>query len=135
MRAGPAFLQFDWSKSGLRFVSLRIFPYEDYSFKFLSRQGRHRAALYVVTDLLLQTTWGEPYRAALVLSMSTDHRHCNLRSLSHRFAVRPTTLSFHLSVNMHVFNVKSYTECHKNKKGIKKAVSGLVSVPVSKTLV
>ena len=50
-------------------------------------------------------------------------------------AVRPTTLSFHLSVNMYVFNVKSYTECHKDKKGIKKAVKGLVSVPVSKTLV
>ena len=33
------------------------------------------------------------------------------------------------------FNAKSYTECHKDKKGIKKAVTGLVSVPVSKTLV
>ena len=50
-------------------------------------------------------------------------------------AVRPTTLSFHLSVNMYVFDVKSYTECHKDKKGIKKAVTGLVSVPVSETLV
>ena len=44
-------------------------------------------------------------------------------------------MSFHLSVNMYVFKVKSYTECHKDKKGIKKAVTGLVSVPVSKTLV
>ena len=35
---------------------------------------------------------------------------------------------------MHVFNVKSYTECQKDKKGIKKAVTGLVSVPFSKTL-
>ena len=32
---------------------------------------------------------------------------------------------------MYVFNVKSYKECHKGKKGIKKAVTGLVSVPVS----
>ena len=47
----------------------------------------------------------------------------------------PTTLHFHLNVNMYVFNVKSYTECHEDKKGIKKAVAGLVSVPVSKTLV
>ena len=31
--------------------------------------------------------------------------------------------------------MKSCTECHKDKKGIKKAVKGLVSVPVSKTLV
>ena len=36
---------------------------------------------------------------------------------------------------MYVCDVKSYTECHKDKKGIKKAVTGLVSVPVSKTLV
>ena len=36
---------------------------------------------------------------------------------------------------MYVSNVKSYTECHKDKKGIKKAVAGLVNVPVSKTLV
>ena len=32
---------------------------------------------------------------------------------------------------MYVFNVKSHKECHKDKKGIKKAVTGLVSVPVS----
>ena len=32
---------------------------------------------------------------------------------------------------MHVFNVKSYKECQQDKKGIKKAVTGLVSVPVS----
>ena len=35
---------------------------------------------------------------------------------------------------MYVFSVKSYTECHKDQKGMKKAVTGLVSVPVSKTL-
>ena len=45
-----------------------------------------------------------------------DHRDHNLHSLS--LEVRPTTLPFHLSVNMYVFNVKSYTECHKDKKGI-----------------
>ena len=36
-----------------------------------------------------------------------------------------------MSVNMYVFNVKSYKECHKDKKGIKKAATGFVSVPVS----
>ena len=36
---------------------------------------------------------------------------------------------------MYVFNVKSYTEFHKDKKGIKKAVTRLVRVAVSKTLV
>ena len=43
-----------------------------------------------------------------------------------------------LSIDLPVFvhsRTKSYTECHKDKKGIKKAVTGLVSVPVSKTLV
>ena len=49
----------------------------------------------------------------LSLSRFTDHRDRNLHSLS--LEVRPTTLSFHLSVNMYVFNVKSYTECHKDK--------------------
>ena len=46
-------------------------------------------------------------------------------------AVRPTTFVFCMSVNMYVFNVKSYKECHKDKIGIKKAVAGLVSAPVS----
>ena len=32
---------------------------------------------------------------------------------------------------MYVFNVKSYTDCHKDKKGIEKAVTELVSVLVS----
>ena len=41
------------------------------------------------------------------------------------YAVRPmpTTLSFHLSLKMHVFNVKSCTEYHEDKKGIKKEVT------------
>ena len=30
---------------------------------------------------------------------------------------------------MYVFNVKSYTECHKDKKGIKKAVTGVARWP------
>ena len=48
-----------------------------------------------------------------------DHRYRNIciryLIVSSPQAVRPTTLSFHLSVNMYVFNVKSYTEseCHK----------------------
>ena len=43
MRAGPAFLQFDWSKAGLSmdFTGLRIFPYEDW-LQVLSIQGRYR---------------------------------------------------------------------------------------------
>ena len=38
---------------------------------------------------------------------------------------------------MRVFNVKSYTqsERHKDKKEIKKAVTGSVSVPVSKKFI
>ena len=37
---------------------------------------------------------------------------------------------------MYVFNVKSYTEseCDKDKKRIKKAFTGSVSVPVIKTI-
>ena len=68
MRAGPTLLQFDGSTAGLS-MDLPVFVYSNTktSFKFLSRQGRYRAAFYVVTDLLLQTMQREPYRA-LVLS-------------------------------------------------------------------
>ena len=34
---------------------------------------------------------------------------------------------------MYVFNVKSYKECAKDRKGIKKVVTGVESVPVSLT--
>ena len=63
MRVGPALLQFDGSKTGLS-MDLLVFVYSHTktSFKFLSRQERYRAAFYVVTDLLLQTTQREPYR-------------------------------------------------------------------------
>ena len=55
--------------------------------------------------------------------------------LGHAVRQEPTTLSFNLSVNMYLCNVKSHTECQKDKKGVKKEVTGLVSIPVSKTLV
>ena len=52
----------------------------------------------------------------LSLSRSADDRDRNLHQLSHRFQSSlhagkpmPTTLSFHLSVSMYIFNVKSYT--------------------------
>ena len=147
MRAGPDFLQLHWSKAGLS-MDLPIFVYSHTktSFKFLSRQGRYRAAFYVATDLLFQTTQREP-----LIFYFKPHRegpcfvwtyvcqglliieiviciHYLIVSSPHE--VRPTMLSFHLSVNMYAFNVKSYTECHKDKKGIKKAVTGLVSVLV-----
>ena len=75
----------------------------------------------MLTDLLFQTTQRENLTGLLFcldwsLSRSTDNRDRNLHSLS--LAVRPTTLALHLSVNMYVFNVKSYTECHKDKEGI-----------------
>ena len=68
MRAGPAFLQFDWWKAGLS-MDLPVFVYSHMknSFKFLSRKGRYREAFYVLTDLSLQATQREPYMA-LVLS-------------------------------------------------------------------
>ena len=90
MRAGPAFLQFDWSKAGLS-MDLPVFVYSHTktSFRLLSRQRKYREAFYVVTDLLLQATQREPYRALVLsrlrLSRSTDHQDRNLHSLSHRF--------------------------------------------------
>ena len=90
MRAGPAFLQFDWSKASLS-MDLPVFvcSYTKTRFRFLSRQRKYREAFYVVTDLLLQATQREPYRALVLsrlrLSRSTDHQDRNLHSLSHRF--------------------------------------------------
>ena len=76
----------------------------------------------MLTDLLLQTTKRENLTGLLFcldlsLSRSTDHQDRNLHSLSSE--VRPTTLALHLSVNTYVFNVKSYTECHKDKESRK----------------
>ena len=90
MRAGPAFLQFDWLKASLS-MDLPVFVYSHTktSFRFLSRQRKYREAFYVVTDLLLQATQREPYRALVLsrlrLARSTDHEDRNLHSLSHRF--------------------------------------------------
>ena len=90
MRAGPAFLQFDWSKAGLS-MDLPVFVYSHTKtgFKFLLRQKKYRKAFYVVTDLLLQATQREPYMALVLsrlrLSRSTDHQDRNFHSLSHRF--------------------------------------------------
>ena len=69
MRAGPALLQFDGSKAGTGMdLTVLVYSHTKTSFKLVfSRQGRYRAAFYVVTDLLRQTTQREPYRA-LVLS-------------------------------------------------------------------
>ena len=60
MRAEPAFSQFDWSKAGL-IMDLPVFAYSHTktSSKFLSRQGRSRAAFYVVTDLFISSNHAE----------------------------------------------------------------------------
>ena len=77
-------LQFDWAKAGLSMdLSICIFPYcTKTSFEFLSGQGRHRAACYVVADLYF-TPCRENLRDLLFcldlsLSRSTDHQDCNL---------------------------------------------------------
>ena len=68
MRAGPAFLQFDWSKAGLSMdLPVFVFSHTKTSFRFLSRQRKYREAFHVVTDLLLQATQREPYRLLFCL--------------------------------------------------------------------
>ena len=92
MRAGPVFLQFDWSKACLG-VDLPVFVYyhAKTSSKFLSRQRKYREAFYVVTDLSLQATQREPYRALVLfrlrLSRSTDDQDRNLQSFISSFPV------------------------------------------------
>ena len=105
MRAEPAFLQFDGLKADLS-MDLPVFVYSHTktSFKFLSRQGRYRAA-FMCLQIFYFTPRRENHTGLLFcldlsLSRSTDHRDRNLHSLS--LEVKPTTLSFHLSVNMYV---------------------------------
>ena len=76
MRAGQALLQCDGSKAGLS-MDLPVFVYSNTKtiFKFLSRQGRYRAAFYVVTDLLIQTTQREPYRAVVLSRLESVKVH------------------------------------------------------------
>ena len=58
----------NWSKAGLGMdFPVFVYSHTKTSFKFYSRHGKYRAAFYVVTDLLLQTTQREPCRV-LVLS-------------------------------------------------------------------
>ena len=77
----------------------------------------------MVKDFLLQTMQREPYRALVLSSLVCQSLliieiviciHYLIVSSPH--PVRPTTLPFHLSVNMYVFNLKSHTECHKDKR-------------------
>ena len=83
MRGGPAFLQFDWSKAGLS-MDLPVFVHSHTktSFKFLSRQGRYRAAFYVVGDFYFklhrENLTGLFFCLQLSLPRSTDHRDRNL---------------------------------------------------------
>ena len=69
MRAGPAFLQFDWSKAGLS-MDLPVFVYSHTKTGFKFFQYREDIGSFFMCfnrDLRLQTTEREPHRA-LVLS-------------------------------------------------------------------
>ena len=68
MRAGLAFLQFDWSKAGLS-MDLPVFVYSHTKtgFKFFQYREDIGSFFYVLRDLRLQTTQREPHKA-LVLS-------------------------------------------------------------------
>ena len=91
MRAGPAFLQFDWSRAGFS-MDLPVFVYSHTktSFKFLSRQGRYIGQLFMWLEIFYfkprrKNLTGLLFCLDLSLSRSTDHRDRNLYSLSHRF--------------------------------------------------
>ena len=123
-------MQCDWSKAGLS-MDLPVFVYSHTktSIRFLSRERKYREAFYVVTDLLLQATQREPYRALVLsrlrLSRSTDHQDRNLHSLSHRFQ-SSCSLAYYfvfcmsVHVNMYVFNLNSCKECRKTRKKSRK---------------
>ena len=90
MRAGPASLQFEWSKAGLS-VDLPVFAYSHTktSFKFLSRQ-EGIGQLFMWLEIFYfkarrENLTGLLFCLDLSLSRSTDNRDRNLHSLSHRF--------------------------------------------------
>ena len=108
MRAGPAFLQFDWSKAGFS-MNLPVFVYSHTKTAFKFFQDREdMGSLFMCLELCLEIFDFKPGRDNLTgllfcpdssLSRSTDHRDRNLHSLFHRFqssrlghAVRPTML-------------------------------------------
>ena len=102
MRAGPTFLQFDWSRAGLS-MDLQVFVYSHTkaSFKFLSRQGRYMGQLF----MWLQIFFFKPRRENLTGLLYCLDLVCQGPLIieivvSSPQAIRPTTLSFHLSVNM-----------------------------------
>ena len=81
MRAGPAFLQFDWSKAGLSMdLSVFVYSHTKTNFNFLLRQGRYRAAFYVVADLSLQTKQRGPYRTLVLPGLESVKVYRSSRS-------------------------------------------------------
>ena len=79
MRAGPAFLQFDWSKAGLS-MDLPVFVY---SHTKTIKTGNIRAAFYVWLKIFYfrprrENLTGLLFCLDLSLSRSTDHRDRNL---------------------------------------------------------
>ena len=89
MRAGPAFLQFDWSKAGLS-MDLPVFVYSHTktSFKFLSREDTGQLFMWLEIfyfKLRRKNLTGLLFCLDLSLSRSTNNRDRNLHSLSYRF--------------------------------------------------
>ena len=84
MRAGPVFLQFDWSRAGLSMdLPVLVYSHTKTSFKFLLRQGRYGAGGHFKPRR--ENLTGLLFCLDLSLPRSTDHRDRNLHSLSHRF--------------------------------------------------
>ena len=93
MRAGPAFLQFDWLKAGLG-MDLLVFVYSHTKDSFQDREDVE----HVVKDLLTsnhaeRTLQGFLFCVDLSLLRSTDRRGRNLHYIiiSSPHAVRPTS--------------------------------------------
>ena len=108
MRAGQAFLQFDWSKASLS-IDLPVFVYSHMKTGFKFFWDRENiGSFFMCLEFCLEIFDFKPRRENLTglffwldwsLSRSTDHRDHNLHSLFHRFqslrlghAVRPTIL-------------------------------------------
>ena len=129
MRAGPVFLQFDWSKASLS-MDLPVFVYSHTKtgFKFFQYRediGSFFMCLEIFFDFKLrrENLTGLLFCLDRSLSRSTDHRDRNLHSLFHRFqssrldhAVRPTILRLLIFECKHV---KSLKKCQRKEESRK----------------
>ena len=128
MRAGPAFLQFDWSKAGLS-MDLPVFVYyhTKTSFRFLSRQRKYREAFMWLQIFYFKQRKGNLTGLLFCLDFVCQGLLITKIVICIIISSFPVLMQlglllflFCISVNLYVFNLKSCKECRKTRKKSRK---------------